>query len=110
MLTGKYSHANGKRTNHDTFNGAQQTFPKLLQRAGYQTAIVGKWHLKVEPTGFDFYKVMRGHGSYWNPEFLETGKGWRREQGYLTDLITDSAIAWLNVARSGQAVLPDGAS
>ena len=58
---------------------------------------MGKWHLKVEPTGFDFYKVMRGHGSYWNPEFLETGKGWRREQGYLTDLITDSAIAWLNV-------------
>ncbi len=95
LLTGKHSHSNGKRSNFDRFDGGQQTFPTLLQTSGYKTAIVGKWHLGVEPIGFDFYKVMRGHGSYFNPEFRETGKGWHREKGYLTDQITDGALGWL---------------
>ncbi len=100
LITGKHSHVNGKRTNHDAFNGEQQTFPGLLQAAGYETAIIGKWHLKVEPTGFDFYKVMRGHGNYFNSEFRETGKGWYREKGYLTNVITDSSINWLKQRNS----------
>ena len=61
ILTGKYSHLNGQRTNKDTFDGTQQTIPKLMQKAGYQTAIVGKWHLKSTPTGFDHFEVLVGH-------------------------------------------------
>ena len=63
VLTGKYSHLNGQRTNKDTFDGTQQTMPKLMQKAGYQTAIVGKWHLKSTPTGFDHFEVLVGQGS-----------------------------------------------
>lgn len=97
LLTGSHSHVNGKRTNHDKFDGSQMTFPKLLRAGGYQTAIVGKWHLGVLPTGFDYYKVMNGHGSYFNCAFRETGKGkaWHKEKGYLTDVITETSIAWL---------------
>jgi arylsulfatase A-like enzyme len=54
IQTGKYSHLNGFLTNGNSFDGSQQTFPKLLQKAGYQTAVVGKWHLKTTPTGFDY--------------------------------------------------------
>ena len=64
ILTGKYSHLNGQLTNKDVFDGSQQTVPKLLQKAGYQTAIVGKWHLKSTPTGFDHHEVLVGQGSY----------------------------------------------
>jgi arylsulfatase A-like enzyme len=97
LITGKHSFANGKHTNHDRFDARQQTFPKLLQVAGYETAIVGKWHLGGEPTGFDFYKVMRGHGTYLNCAFRQTGsKGMKTHKGYLTNAITDSAIDWLS--------------
>jgi len=95
ILTGKHSHVNGKKSNFDKFDGDQQTFPILLQKAGYQTAIIGKWHLGVEPTGFDYYKVMKGHGAYFNSTFRETGKGWYQQEGYLTNIITDSSIDWL---------------
>ena len=64
ILTGKHSHLNGQRTNKDTFDGSQQTVSKLLQRAGYQTAIVGKWHLKSTPTGFHHFEVLKGQGQY----------------------------------------------
>ena len=91
MLTGKYSHLNGLRDNRDEFDGSQITFPKLLQKAGYQTSIVGKWHLKTEPTGFDYYKVLQGQGQYYGPTFIENGDTIQHE-GYVTDLITDFAI------------------
>jgi len=74
LLTGKYSHKNGLSDNIDEFDGSQMTFPKLLQKAGYQTAIVGKWHLKSEPTGFDKWKVLIGQGEYYNPTFKENRK------------------------------------
>ena len=88
ILTGKYSHLNGFRTNSDTFNGAQTTFPKLLQEAGYRTAMVGKWHLVSEPTGFDYWNILPGQGDYIDPVMVEMGKK-TKHTGYVTDLITD---------------------
>lgn len=94
LLTGKYSHANGHRTNGDTFDGSQQTFPKLLQAAGYQTAMIGKWHLKSDPTGFDYWNILPGQGAYHDPDFIEMGER-KQHAGYVTDLITDFAIDWV---------------
>ena len=94
LLTGKYSHINGQRSNRDTFDGAQPTFPKMLQQAGYQTAVVGKWHLKSEPTGFDYWNVLPGQGRYLDPTLIEMGEQ-KEHQGYVTDIITDSAMEWI---------------
>jgi arylsulfatase A-like enzyme len=94
MLTGKYSHINGLVDNHVTFDGSQQTFPKLLQKAGYQTAMVGKWHLKSDPTGFDYWNILPGQGQYYNPDFIENGER-KRIPGYVTDITTDIALNWL---------------
>lgn len=94
ILTGKYSHMNGLRDNRDEFDGSQPTLPKYLQDAGYQTAIVGKWHLKTTPTGFDIWRVLRGQGEYYNPQFIENGET-RDYIGYATDIITDMALETL---------------
>ncbi len=94
VLTGKYSHLNGFQSNGDTFDGSQQTAPKLLKKEGYETAIVGKWHLKSEPTGFDHYEVLIGQGQYYNPRLKTNGKVVSHE-GYTTDVITDQTLAWL---------------
>lgn len=94
VLTGKYSHLNGFQVNGDTFDGSQQTAPKLLQKAGYQTAVVGKWHLKSVPTGFDHFEVLKGQGQYYNPGLLTNGEMVAHE-GYTTDIITDRSIDWL---------------
>lgn len=96
MLTGKLSHKNGMKDNRLAFNGSQQTFPKLLQKAGYQTAIVGKWHLRSIPTGFDFWKIVPGQGEYYNPDFINMQGDTLREEGYATDLITDHALEYLS--------------
>ncbi len=98
ILTGKYSHLNGLRDNNAVFDGAQQTFPKLLQRAGYQTALVGKWHLKSDPTGFDYWNVLPGQGDYYNPEMIEMGRT-MKQTGYVTDLITDRAVDFIENGR-----------
>jgi len=98
ILTGKYSHLNGFATNRHKFNGAQQTVPKLLKKAGYQTAMVGKWHLKTSPTGFDYWNVLPGQGQYYNPKLIEMGKASVHE-GYVTDIITDIAIDFLDNRR-----------
>ena len=79
-LTGKHSHVNGVRDNKSVFDGSQQTFPKILQQAGYQTAVIGKWHLKSEPTGFDYWRVLPGQGFYYQPEF-RTPEGTEQLQG-----------------------------
>lgn len=94
MLTGKHSHANGFTDNSTTFDGNQQTFPKLLQQAGYQTAMIGKWHLVSEPTGFDYWDILIGQGDYYNPQFLRNGEKVQRE-GYATNITTDLALDWM---------------
>jgi len=94
LLTGKYSHVNGQIDNAVTFDGTQETFPKLLQRAGYQTAIIGKWHLKSDPTGFDYWNILPDQGAYYNPDFIEMGER-KNHLGYATDLITDFSLQWL---------------
>ncbi len=94
MLTGKYSHKNGFRDNRDSFDSSQMTFPKLLQKAGYKTSIVGKWHLKTEPTGFDKWDILIGQGKYYNPMFVEQGEE-KEHAGYTTDIITNKAIETL---------------
>ena len=75
ILTGKYAHINGfyKNEGGGDFDGSQQTFPKILQKNGYQTAVIGKWHLGTNPTGFDYSKVMINHGgqgTYFNTIFF----------------------------------------
>lgn len=98
ILTGKHSHLNGFMHNGNNFNGDQQTFPKLLQGAGYQTAMIGKWHLKSKPQGFDHWRVLPGQGDYYNPVFL-TKDGREQIEGYCTDLVTDDALEWLQNQR-----------
>ena len=96
VLTGKYSHLNGFYCNESgrPFDGAQQTFPKLLQKAGYQTALIGKWHLESDPTGFDHWHILPGQGQYYNPPMIRDGKRVKHE-GYTTDIITDFSIDWI---------------
>lgn len=97
VLTGKFSHINGFTDNASTFDSNQQTFPKLLQKAGYQTSIIGKWHLISEPKGFDYWCILTGQheqGDYYNPDFNENGKQILL-QGYTTDIITDKAIEYI---------------
>lgn len=98
MLTGKFSHKNGFIDNAHTFDGSQQTFPKLLQKAGYQTAVVGKWHLTSDPTGFDYWNVLTGQGDYYNPTFIDNGEK-KQIEGYATNLTTDIALDWLSNKR-----------
>ncbi|UCG17810.1 MAG: sulfatase-like hydrolase/transferase [Phycisphaerales bacterium] len=98
ILTGKHSHINGVATYAHRFDGAQTTFPKVLQQVGYQTAMVGKWHLKSDPTGFDYWDVLIGQGPYYNPTMICNGER-RDHTGYTTDIITDRALAWLESGR-----------
>lgn len=107
IQTGKYSHKNGFIQNGNRFDGNQWTFPKALQKAGYQTAVVGKWHLGTHqaPQGFNYSEVLIGQGPYYNPPMLldANGSGGDRQRtsnhGYTTDLITDKAIEWLENGR-----------
>ncbi len=95
VLTGKYSHRNGFYNNTNSrFDGSQVTFPKLLQKAGYQTAIIGKWHLVSDPTGFDYWHILPGQGVYYNPAMIDNGQR-VQHQGYVTDLISDLSLAWI---------------
>ena len=100
ILTGKYSHLNGFPDNSGGawFNGRQQTAPKLLQAAGYNTAVIGKWHLNSDPTGFDYWHILIGQGPYYNPR-MKTSDGLVTHQGYTTDIITDVALDWLKNKR-----------
>jgi arylsulfatase A-like enzyme len=114
-LTGKYSHKNGVTHLNQPFDGSQQTFPKLLQAAGYETSIFGKWHLLSRPTGFDHYCLMKMQGVPMNPSVFEPQHAWipwspkdpksafkggRKLHGFNNDVITDEALIWLKERRN----------
>ncbi|MGB0743957.1 MAG: sulfatase/phosphatase domain-containing protein [Opitutales bacterium] len=100
ILTGKHSHLNGYMDNSSTrFDGSQTTFPKLLQKVGYQTAIVGKWHLVTEPEGYDYWEILPGQGSYYNPVFIQQDGRKKDYTGYVTDIVTERTIDWLKNQR-----------
>jgi len=95
ILTGKYSHLNGFYNNSNCrFDGSQPTFPKMLQNAGYSTAVIGKWHLLSDPTGFDHWHILPGQGIYYNPPMIRQGQT-VQHAGYVTDIITDLSLDWL---------------
>ena len=94
VQTGKYNHINGFYHNGSRFNGDQPTMPKMLQAAGYQTAVIGKWHLVSDPQGFDHWHILPGQGAYYNPPMIRDGQQVKHE-GYTTDLIGDFSVEWL---------------
>lgn len=97
MLTGKHSHANGFTDNENSvFDSSQPTWPRYLQENGYQTALFGKWHLHNLPQGFDTWEIVPGQGDYWNPRFIKQSGDTVVEHGYLTHMITDKSLDWLD--------------
>ncbi len=100
ILTGKHSHLNGKIDNDFPFDTTNVTFPQLFQEAGYQTAMFGKLHFGNAPKGFDQYKILPGQGSYYNPDFITKNEGTIRVEGYVTDIITDMTLDWLEEERN----------
>ncbi|MFP6893125.1 MAG: sulfatase/phosphatase domain-containing protein, partial [Opitutales bacterium] len=100
IQTGKHSHLNGFMENEHRFDGNQQTFPKLLQKGGYQTAVIGKWHLGTDPQGFDLWNVLPGQGTYYAPDF-RTPKGLvpGTPGEYVTEAVVGKSIDWLKKGR-----------
>ena len=98
ILTGKHSHKNGFMRNGNKFNGNQFTFPQVLQKNGYTTALFGKWHLSSDPTGFDAWEILPGQGSYYNPNFYTKDKK-TKYTGYCTTIVTDMTLKWLDKER-----------
>ncbi|MBJ7881117.1 sulfatase family protein [Gelidibacter salicanalis] len=106
ILTGKHSHINGFRMNGNKFDGDQPTFPKMLQKAGYNTALIGKWHLHGNPQGFDHWNILTDQGNYYNPDFIAINETTHtidttRIEGYATDIITEDAINYLDKVKDG---------
>ena len=95
FITGTYSHINGYyNLQNCRFDGSQPTYPQLLQKAGYQTAMIGKWHLETNPTGFDYWEMLPEQGIYYNPPMIRDGQK-VKHTGYVTDIITDLSLDWL---------------
>lgn len=104
ILTGKHSHLNGFKFNGDKFDASQWIFPRAMQQAGYQTAMVGKWHLGCTPQGFDFWQVLPGQGRYYNPVF-RTPAGKVTIEGHVSKIVTDLAVDWLDKRDSDKPFL-----
>lgn len=98
ILTGKFSHVNGKVDNRLPYDWNQQNVAKILQQNGYQTALIGKIHLEGSPQGFDYWNVLPGQGNYYNPDFIENGVK-KQVPGYVTTLTTEFALNWLDKTR-----------
>lgn len=99
ILTGKHTHINGKVDNQMPFDTTQVTFPQLFQQAGYQTAMFGKLHFGNNPKGVDEFMILPGQGSYINPDFITKNGDTTRVNGYVTDVITDLTLDWLDKKR-----------
>jgi arylsulfatase A-like enzyme len=95
VLTGQYGHLNGVMTNNEPLHPDRVTFPRLLRDGGYETVLIGKWHLRTAPVGFDYYEVMAGQGPYYNP-VMHNGRDSTQYTGYTQDIITDRALGWLD--------------
>lgn len=97
LMTGQYSHQNGQRQLGEGIDTTRTFFTELLQKAGYQTAVVGKWHMGCDPKGFDYYHVYNDQGQYWNPQYrgTDTNNEFVVEEGYSTDLTTDHALSFI---------------
>lgn len=107
ILTGQYSQTNGVLDLVGSLSTEQQHLPNLMKSAGYETAIIGKWHLKKEPGAFDYYEVLEGQGKYFDPTFRVRGdKPWPQNentyQGHSSDVVTDLSIQWLKNRKSDQ--------
>ena len=105
LLTGRYPHRNGQQNNHSTFDNDQEQVQKTLRAAGYRTALLGKWHLTMDPQGFDHWEVLSedsGQGVYYDPRFAVRDRLPVRREGYSTDIVTDRAIAWIEDQRSDE--------
>ncbi len=99
ILTGQHSHLNGFIDNNSSyFDGLQTTFPDLLRKAGYTTAMIGKWHLHSNPIGFDYWEVLPGQGAYYNPDFIQMDNTKKRFDGHCNDLVTEKGLTWLKQA------------
>jgi arylsulfatase A-like enzyme len=102
ILTGQYSNKNGVYTLNDALNPDSLNIAKILQEHGYKTAVIGKWHLKKEPSGFDYYNILYDQGRYWDPvlrtkeNFNKKSKNWDVHKGFSTDVITDLSLNWLD--------------
>ncbi len=94
LLTGQYSHKNGVRGLNGSINDDSPQYPVELQKAGYQTWLVGKWHLSSQPKGYDKHMTVKGQGKYFDPTFNGSEGTWKKE-GYSTDVYTDIAMDWL---------------
>lgn len=90
LMTGLYSHQNGQRQLAEGIDTTKTFVPELMQKAGYETGIVGKWHMMCRPKGFDYYYILDGQGKYYNPNFCTTGNygKYKQEMGYATTLTT----------------------
>ncbi|MFP6675647.1 MAG: sulfatase-like hydrolase/transferase, partial [Pirellulaceae bacterium] len=100
LLTGKHSHLNGKYDNgRGGFDHDQQQFQKILQKNGYQTVMVGKIHLDGKMQGFDYWEVLPGQGKYYDPEFITEEGRIKYEGEYVSDVVTDRALDWLQNKR-----------